>query len=69
MSAHVPIQHQIACVKREIAMRRRVYPRWVEQGRTTQALADDQIAMMEAVLATLERVQAEQTAKVAPGLF
>lgn len=69
MTTPVPIEHQIACVKREIRMRRQVYPRWVEQGRTTQVQADDQIAMMEAVLATLERVQAEQTAKVAPGLF
>lgn len=51
----VALADQIACVKREIAMRRHVYPRWVEQQRMTQAKADAEIAAMEAVLDTLKR--------------
>ena len=46
---------QIAEVEREIALRRRVYPRWTAAGRLTQAAADRQIETMEAVLATLRR--------------
>lgn len=45
---------QIACVKREIALRERVYPKWVAAGRMKQQAADHEIAAMRAVLATLE---------------
>ena len=47
------IEAQIACVEREVRMRHRVYPRWVEAGRMTQAKADAEILAMEAVHATL----------------
>lgn len=40
-----------ACIERELKMRRRVYPRWVEAGRMTQAKADEEVAVMEAILA------------------
>lgn len=40
-----------ACLGRELKMRRRVYPRWVEAGRMSQAKADEEIATMEAILA------------------
>jgi hypothetical protein len=53
----IPIQQdQINEVKREIAIRQRVYPRWVADGKLTQAKADRQIEVMQAVLATLEPV-------------
>lgn len=35
-------------------MRHRAYPRWVSQGRMTQAQADREIAVMTAVLADYE---------------
>ena len=50
----VPLAEQIACVTREIGMRRRVYPRWIQAGRMKQDEADREIARMEAVLATLQ---------------
>lgn len=34
---------------REVKMRKRVYPRWVEQNRMTQAKADEEIAIMQAI--------------------
>lgn len=37
--------------EREVRMRRRVYPRWVAQGRMTHAEADHQIRVMEAIAA------------------
>lgn len=42
-------KHEAAA--REVKMRRRVYPRWVENGRITQEFADRQIAVMEAIAA------------------
>ena len=45
---------KVACIEREIAMRERVYPRWVEQGRMTQSKADSELRIMRAVLEGLE---------------
>lgn len=50
----IPLSDQIACVTRELGMRRRVYPRWIESGRMRQEESDREIARMEAVLATLQ---------------
>lgn len=47
------------CAEREVKMRKRVYPRWVEQGRMTQEKADEEIALMEAIAADYRQ----------PGLF
>lgn len=38
-----------ACAEREVKQRRRVYPHWVEDGRMSQAFAEEQIAMMEQI--------------------
>lgn len=50
----ITIEDQIVCVRREIGMRKRVYPRWVENGKMKMDQADREIAVMEAVLTTLE---------------
>lgn len=54
MACSVPLRDQIAAVKREIAMRERVYPTQVVAGRRTQGAANDALAAMRAVLTTLE---------------
>ena len=54
----VPIDAQVKCLQREIAMRQRVYPRWVAAGRMTQAKADEEIATMRAALETVESLAA-----------
>ena len=46
---------KLAEVRRELAMRRRVYPRLVDGGKLTQAESDRQIAIMEAVAVDYER--------------
>ena len=53
----ITIDEQIKAVEREISMRRRVYPRWVENKRMSREKADKEIATMEAVLETLKEVQ------------
>lgn len=55
----ISIQEQIKCVEREIAMRRRVYPRLVISGKMTAREKDKQIATMQAVYNTL--ILAERT--------
>ena len=42
---------KLACLEREIAMRRRVYPKWIASGKLKQEKADREIAVMEAVAA------------------
>lgn len=56
----VPIEVQVECVRREISMRERCYPRWVSEHRMTQRKADEELAAMRAVLATVEAAAAAQ---------
>lgn len=39
-----------ACARRELEFRRRLYPRWVEQRRITQAEADREIEIMSSIV-------------------
>lgn len=55
----VPIEAQIACVEREIAMRERAYPRWVTQLKMTQKKAEQEVAAMRAVLETLRKCKVD----------
>jgi len=50
------IDAQIACVERELRFREHVYPRRVEANKMTEKQAREQIALMQAVLATLRKV-------------
>jgi hypothetical protein len=46
---------KLDCINREIKMRRRVYPRWVAEGRMTQEKANSEIACMEAIAQDYEK--------------
>lgn len=59
-NAALRIKEQIACVKREITMRLRVYPRLIAAGKMTPTKADYEVGAMRAVLATLETVAATE---------
>jgi hypothetical protein len=52
----VSLERQLRCVEREIGWRRRVYPQRVAVRRMTQAQADEEIAVMTAVAATLRQM-------------
>lgn len=65
----VTVAEMIACVERELAMRGRVYPRWVTQGKLTQSAADLELARMTAVRDTLRRAQVELTDREPGQLF
>lgn len=47
----------IACAKREVAMRERVYPRRVADGKMKPAAADRELETMRAILAKLESLR------------
>jgi hypothetical protein len=49
----ITLDDQIAAVKREVAMRERVYSRQVFNRKMTQKTADRELALMRAVLKTL----------------
>jgi hypothetical protein len=49
----LPLSEQIACVEREIELRRRVYARRVADRKMSRATADREIERMAAVLDTL----------------
>jgi hypothetical protein len=65
----ITIDQQLAEVRREIGMRRHVYPRFVESKRLTQAQADERIAILEAVRVMLEELRDERNAKTQPRLI
>lgn len=52
----VTLADQIRCVRRELGKRKGAYPRFVANGTMKQGEADEQIRLMEAVLATLEKL-------------
>ena len=57
------LDEQIAEVKRECAMRERVYAGWVINGRMKLEDSHRQIRRMRAVLATLEKLRAAERAE------
>lgn len=48
------ISEMIACAKRELAIRKRVYPKWVESNRMTHEQCRHELETMEAIVAELE---------------
>ena len=40
---------KLACAEREVKMRERVYPRWIEDGRISAGKAAHEIATMKAI--------------------
>ena len=66
-AGQITIDEQIAEVKREIAMRNKVYPKWIEAGSLPKPKADFQILVMQAVLISLQEIAKEKAPQA--GLF
>lgn len=49
----IPLEDVISSIRREIAMRRNVYPRQIRDGRMTEAKAEHEIACMVRALEIL----------------
>lgn len=52
-------EEKLACAKRELQMRQRVYAFRVQTGKMVQAAADREIALMAAIVADLETLAAK----------
>lgn len=50
---------KLACVERELGMRRRVYERRVAEGRMSTAQAQREISIMEEIAADYRKLEAE----------
>ena len=50
----VTLVEMLAEARRELAMRQRLYPRWVEEGRMKPHQAERQIAVMQAIAEELQ---------------
>lgn len=48
------LDDQLACLRRELALRRNVYPKWIESRRMTPDKAAHEIECMEAAIKTIE---------------
>ena len=53
MARRYSVDEMIACVAREVKIRRKVYTKWVGDGKITQDFATSEIECMEAILTKL----------------
>lgn len=58
----VSLEAQIACARRELAMRERLYPTWVAGKRLNVFKAEEEIAAMKAIVDTLKGLQRSKPA-------
>jgi hypothetical protein len=56
----ITLAEQIAEAQRELALRRKCYPKWIAAGTLAEGAARYQIRVMEAIVRTLMRLDAEQ---------
>lgn len=49
----ITVKEQVECVQREIAFRKRLYPRWIESGKMSPGKAEYEIKVMESIKTTL----------------
>lgn len=67
MGNEITYTDQIACVARELAMRERVYPKFVASGRMTDDKAARELACMRAVLETIQACHVRETVAASMG--
>lgn len=52
-----PLSDQLACARRELALRRSVYPKWIDSGRLSRDKAAHEIECMESIVASIEKLK------------
>jgi len=53
----ITLDDQIACAKRELDMRKAIYPKMTTRGKMLQGKMDHEIAAMDEIVFTLKRVK------------
>jgi len=56
----ITLEEQIAEARRELALRRKCYPQWIQSGKLDMTTAHYQLQAMEAIVKTLMRLDAAQ---------
>lgn len=56
----ITLEQQIACARREVALRRNVYPKWIAKGRLSKEKAEQEIATMDAIVFTLRQLEEQR---------
>jgi len=56
----ITLDEQITEARRELALRRQLYPHWVKRGKLDMSTAHYQLQAMEAILKSLERLAVEE---------
>lgn len=56
----ISLKDQIACARRELAIRDKVYPRRVQTGDMTEAAMKKELAAMAAIIDTLEKLKRQE---------
>jgi hypothetical protein len=56
----ITLEEQIAEARREVALRKKLYPAWIKAGKLDAGEAHSQLQAMQAIVATLRRLDAEQ---------
>lgn len=49
------LRDQLAAARRELALRRSAYPKWIASGRMAKDKAEHEIAAMQAIVETLQK--------------
>jgi cbb3-type cytochrome oxidase cytochrome c subunit len=62
------LTEQIKTARRELSKRKHFYPKWVAAGKMTPADARRKIEAMDAIVATLGKLEAAETARKNPEL-
>ena len=60
MTDIITAEDMLICAERELKMRHRVYPRWVEEGRISEGKATHELAAMAAIVDTLRPLAAKE---------
>jgi len=56
----ITLTEQLAEARRELALRRKCYPQWVQSGKLDVGEAHDQLQAMEAIVQTLQKLDIAQ---------
>ena len=52
-----PLADQLECAQRELGLRQRTYPKWVAQGRITEAKAQHEIECMSSIVESIKKLK------------
>ena len=65
----ISLADQIKELRRELAQRDHLYPRWIGEGKLTQAVADHRKACLASTIVAIESMAEAQRKRIEPTFF